>query len=79
VHHAHLRAALEAAEGGGSGPGDNGALCPAPPWQKLLGAGVDQRLEMLRLALEDNPLFEVSDLEARRGGPATPSDTLTET
>jgi nicotinate-nucleotide adenylyltransferase len=77
IHHAHLRAALEAVEVVGL---DRVIMvpCAQPPHGKLLGAGVDQRLEMLSLALEGDPVFEVSDLEARRGGPSYTSDTLAE-
>ena len=75
VHNAHLRAGLEAAEALDL---EKVILMPVsePPHQKSLGASVEHRLAMLRLAVEDNPLFEVSDLEARRGGPSYTKDTL---
>ena len=37
-----------------------------------------QRLEMIRLAVEDTPGFEVSDIELRRSGPTLTVDTLEE-
>ena len=75
VHNAHLRAALEAAEALDL---EKVILMPVaqPPHAKNLGADAEDRLEMLRLAVADNPLFEVSDLEARRGGPSYTKDTL---
>ena len=48
------------------------------PWfkdgQTLSDAG--HRLEMTRLAIADNPHFEVSDMEIRRDGPTYTIDTL---
>jgi nicotinate-nucleotide adenylyltransferase len=75
VHNAHLRAALEAVEAVGL---DRVIMvpCAQPPHGKMLGAQVDQRLEMMQLALGDDPIFEVSDIEARRGGPSYTSATL---
>lgn len=35
-----------------------------------------QRLEMVRLAVADNPLFEASSIEIDRGGPSYTADTL---
>jgi nicotinate-nucleotide adenylyltransferase len=48
------------------------------PWRK---AGrriskVEDRLAMLRLAVEENPAFEVSDLEVSRLGPSYTGETL---
>lgn len=37
---------------------------------------VDQRLEMVRLAIADNPAFEVSTIEIEREGPSYTVDTL---
>ena len=42
--------------------------------QNILGAS--QRLEMARLAVRDNPSFEVSDAEINRGGKSYTIDTL---
>jgi nicotinate-nucleotide adenylyltransferase len=41
-------------------------------------ASVDQRMEMVRLAIEDNPKFRVCDIEADRPGPTYSVDTLVE-
>jgi nicotinate-nucleotide adenylyltransferase len=40
-------------------------------------AGQQDRMEMVRLAIMDNPHFEVSDLEMQREGPSYTVDTLT--
>jgi len=50
------------------------------PWRKT-GREItpgEQRLEMLRLAVEDNPAFEVVDLELQRAGPSYTAETLAE-
>lgn len=39
-------------------------------------ASCEDRLEMLRLAVDDDPRFDVSDLELRRGGVSYTVDTL---
>ncbi|MCH2512402.1 MAG: nicotinate (nicotinamide) nucleotide adenylyltransferase [Chloroflexi bacterium] len=41
-------------------------------------ASVDHRLEMVRLAIEDRPKFQVCDIEAHRPGPTYSVDTLVE-
>ncbi|MCH7737620.1 MAG: nicotinate (nicotinamide) nucleotide adenylyltransferase [Chloroflexi bacterium] len=41
-------------------------------------ASVDHRLEMVRLAIEDRPKFQVCDIEAQRPGPTYSVDTLVE-
>ncbi len=41
-------------------------------------ASVDQRLEMVRLAIEDHPRYQVCDIEAHRPGPTYTVDTLVE-
>ncbi len=41
-------------------------------------AGSADRLAMCRLAVADDPAFEVNDLELRRGGPSYTIDTLAE-
>ncbi|MBR5756404.1 MAG: nicotinate-nucleotide adenylyltransferase [Firmicutes bacterium] len=38
----------------------------------------ENRLEMLRMAIEDNPKFSISDIEVLREGPSYTIDTLTE-
>lgn len=46
------------------------------PNKDVPGATAAQRLEMVRLATEDNPHFVVSDMEIRRGGNSYTLDTL---
>ena len=41
-------------------------------------ASVDHRLEMVRLAIEDGPKFQICDIEAHRPGPTYSVDTLVE-
>lgn len=41
-------------------------------------ASSDHRLAMLRLAIQDNPRFDVSEIELRRGGVSFTVDTLRE-
>lgn len=75
VHNAHLRAALEAVEEVGL----NQVLfmpCAQSPHNKNLQAPVEHRLKMLELATKDNPLFGISDLEARLGGVSYTVNTL---
>lgn len=50
------------------------------PWFKEGETLTDahRRLEMVRLAIADNPHFAVSDMEVRRDGPTYTFDTLTE-
>lgn len=75
VHYGHLRLAEEAAEGFGlaqvrwmpsGNPGHRGA--PRTPGR--------HRLEMVRLAVRDNPRFAVDDSEARGDTPRFTIDTL---
>jgi nicotinate-nucleotide adenylyltransferase len=40
--------------------------------------GPEHRLELCRLAVQDDPRFEVSDLEMKRDGPSYTVDTLSE-
>lgn len=49
-----------------------------PPHRTAPRASSAQRLEMVRLAVADNPLFAVDDCEVRRSGPGYTFDTLTE-
>ena len=76
VHYGHLRAAEETRE----------ALhldrvvfipCSLPPHKEAAGlAGPGARLKMLEAAVEDNPYFEISDIELKRGGKSYSIDTL---
>jgi len=47
-----------------------------PHKQHVQQVGADHRLNMLRLAVESNPHFSVSDIEVRRGGISYTVDTL---
>jgi nicotinate-nucleotide adenylyltransferase len=75
VHMAHLRAAQEAAEEIGL---DKVLFmpCAQPPHPKHVMASAEDRLQMLKLAVADNPLFGVSDLEASLGGTSYTVRTL---
>ena len=76
VHLAHLRIAEEARERYGL---DRVLFIPAadPPHKPLAGeVPFEQRCEMVRLAIADNPLFELSDIEGQRGGKSYSIDTI---
>ncbi len=84
IHHGHLIVARAVAEQYGF---DKVTLVPAylPPHKRehgRFGAGraveatPEDRLAMVRLAVEGEQLFEVSDVEIRRGGPSYTFDTL---
>jgi nicotinate-nucleotide adenylyltransferase len=47
-----------------------------PPHKDAVVAPAEDRLAMVRLAVADNPAFEVSDAEVRRPGPSFTVDTL---
>jgi nicotinate-nucleotide adenylyltransferase len=55
-------------------------LIPAgrPPHRRAAVADATQRLEMCRLAIDDDSVLEVSDVEVRRGGISYTADTLRE-
>ncbi|MFW6066107.1 MAG: nicotinate-nucleotide adenylyltransferase [Planctomycetota bacterium] len=75
VHNGHLIVARAAAEACGIG---KVMLIPSaqPPHKPPAGAFAEHRLEMLRLAVAGEPMFEVSDTELRRSGPSYTIDTL---
>lgn len=76
VHLAHLRIAEEACEAACL---DQVLFIPAPdPPHKPLAGDVpfDNRYNMVRLAIASNPLFAVSDIEARRSGKSYTVETL---
>jgi len=50
--------------------------CQAPHKDSKDVTPVDKRLKMLELAVADNPNFEISDLEIRRGGISYSIDTI---
>jgi nicotinate-nucleotide adenylyltransferase len=77
IHLGHLaaaRAAIECAEL------DRVLLIPAgrPPHRRAAVADATQRLEMCRLAIGEDGVLEVSDVEVRRGGISYTADTLRE-
>ncbi len=48
-----------------------------PPHKELSGfSSQEDRLNMLKLSVEDNPRFEVSDIEIKRGGTSYTYDTI---
>ena len=79
IHHAHLIAARAVAEARGY---ERVVLVPSfQPPHKLLErdiAPAEDRLAMCRLAVAGSALFEVDDLELRRGGPSFTIDTVRE-
>lgn len=77
VHMAHLRLAQELAQGLGLA---KVRFIPTgtPPHRGAPRADGRQRLEMVRLAIAGNPLFEADDREIRRQGICYTFDTLTE-
>ena len=77
IHQGHIDMALRLAEKLGL---DGVMLMPTfvPPHKiRESMAGADHRLAMCRLAAEQNPLLQVSDLELQRGGASFTVDTLT--
>src|SRR5262249_25318255 len=79
IHHAHLIGARAVAEARGH---EKVVLVPSyQPPHKLLGhdmAPAEDRLAMCQLAVEGSTMFEVDDLELRRGGPSFTIDTVRE-
>ena len=79
VHHAHLVCARAVAEARGF---DQVVLIPNPvPPHKLASPDLlpaNHRLELCRLAVVGDPLFEISNVEIDRSGPAYTIDTVRE-
>ena len=76
IHYGHIRAALEVKEGF---PLDECHFIPAatPPHKTIAGvADINDRLEMLQLALSEHSDFSVSDVELKRSGPSYSIDTV---
>lgn len=76
IHHAHLRIAEEVRD---QFRLDTVVFIPAaePPHKPLAGdLPFAERFEMVRLAIEGNPHFSISDLEQQRGGKSYSIDTL---
>jgi nicotinate-nucleotide adenylyltransferase len=77
VHYGHLRCAEEARE---KLQLERLYLLPAgqPPHRGVPGASAGQRLDMLKLALEEFPALDLDDRETRRPGPSYMVETLFE-
>jgi nicotinate-nucleotide adenylyltransferase len=76
IHNGHLKVGREVRQGFDL---DKILLVPAavPPHKKTENvAKARDRLEMIRLAIEKDPCFEVSDLELKRRGPSYTIDTV---
>ncbi|MCS7272760.1 MAG: nicotinate (nicotinamide) nucleotide adenylyltransferase [Fimbriimonadales bacterium] len=76
VHYGHLRLAEEARE---TAQLERVLFIPArvSPFRTAESRSApEHRLEMLRLATQDNPAFEVSDIEIQRGGVSYTADTV---
>lgn len=77
IHFGHLAAARAAMD---CARLDRVLFIPAavPPHRSATVAGAGERLEMTRLAIDDEAGFEVSDIEVRREGASYTVDTLRE-
>jgi nicotinate-nucleotide adenylyltransferase len=75
VHYGHLRMAEEVREALGLERVVFILSCN-PPLKDEDILPAEQRLHMLKMAIEDNPYFEVSDIECRRQGPSYTIDTV---
>ncbi|MFN3690385.1 MAG: nicotinate-nucleotide adenylyltransferase [Fimbriimonadales bacterium] len=76
VHYGHLRLAEEAREAAGLTRVLFVPACVSPFRATEPPSDATHRLQMLRLAVQDNPDFEVSELELQRGGVSYTIDTL---
>lgn len=77
VHYGHLRLAQEVADGFGLAR-IRFIPCGNPPHREQPVAPAQHRVEMTRLALAGNPVFDLDEREIRRAGPSYSVDTLTE-
>lgn len=77
IHYGHLRAAEEVRERVGL---EKVLFIPScnPPLKGLDLANPEDRFEMTRLAIENNPYFEISDMECKRKGKSYTVDTISE-
>ncbi len=77
VHYGHLRIAEEVREALGL---DKALFIPTSltPLKEEEPISPEARLEMLKLAILDNPHFEASDIEIKRGGRSYTVDTVRE-
>jgi nicotinate-nucleotide adenylyltransferase len=76
IHNGHLIVAQEVAYKLGLAQVLFVPAADPPHKQHQVVAPVEQRVEMVRLALQDNPLFEVSLVDVERVGPSYTVDTL---
>jgi nicotinate-nucleotide adenylyltransferase len=76
IHYGHLRSALEVKEIFGL---SNVRLIPSarPPHRKQPAAAMQMRLQMLKIAIENQPGFICDTRELNRKGPSYMVDTLT--
>lgn len=75
VHYGHLRAADEVRQRLGLG-GIVFVPAGSPPQKEAELASAADRYEMVRMAIEGNPLFSVSDVEVARQGKSYTVDTI---
>ena len=75
VHFGHLRPALDVQQALGIAC-VHLLPCRLPPHRAAPLATAEQRLELLRLAVADEPALEVDERELHRGGPSYMVDTL---
>lgn len=75
IHHGHLRLALEVADAL-SVSQVHLVPCHIPPHRGETGASSEQRLELIRLAIEGESRLRVDDRELQRAGASYTADTL---
>jgi nicotinate-nucleotide adenylyltransferase len=77
IHYGHLRLSQEVGEGLKLG---EVRFVPSgtPPHRTAPRISALERLEMVRIAVRDNPLFSIDEREIQRSGPGYTVDTLTE-
>jgi len=75
VHFGHLRPALEVQQALGIAS-VHLLPCRIPPHRNPPHASAEQRLELLRLAVADEPALQIDERELRRDGPSYMVDTL---
>ena len=75
VHHGHLRLAVELRECL-EAPEIALVPCHIPPHRESPGAGSGQRLELLNMAIAEEPGLVVDDRELKRDGTSYTADTL---
>jgi len=77
IHYGHLRPALEILDAFSL---DSMLFIPAgqPPHRRAPRASAEQRLAMVRAAVQGEPHFQVDERELKRSGPSYMADTLLE-